>query len=525
MASDPTTAFSAPQPLRQYRCACGHQIAMDSSSLELVCQQCGRRVALAAMNENQTLSFCSPHLALIPSDRRPSEDRVGEQLGYFRLEEKLGEGGMGAVYRALDESLQRYVAVKVMRASSSGIGSSAHRVSRLLDEAVAQARVSHPNIVTIYFVGRDEAEPFFAMELLPGPTLEAELRDGALPYQRVVRYALQVVGALRQSSHLGLVHGDIKPSNLILANREAVKLGDFGLAKTPEMAVSQGISGTLSYLAPELVDGEPPSEKSDMYALGVTLFELTFGRRPYALFGDTLTDQMNHHRVAEVEFPEKWPNAIPLGWRNILEKLLAKDPQARYANYDALLLDLKSLTPVGVTQAGFLTRSLAFAVDTSIMGMLLLPFVIPPTVASFSPDFNGAPVWLITIVHQLWILGLFAPSVPALWAWLEWKGFQTPGRYLFQLRVVDAHGLPLDPQRRCMRSIGRNSMVWLNAISIVLMSLGLWRLSSGLGVLDELSLVINCLPILGPKRLVLHDRICGSHVVLDTLKNSRAQRS
>ncbi len=524
MVSDPTTAFNSPQPLRQYRCACGQQIAIDESR-DLVCPDCGRRVALAAMNEGQTLTFCSPMLALVPSDRHLSEDRVGEQLGYFRLEEKLGEGGMGAVYRALDESLQRYVAVKVMRASTQGVGSSAQRVSRLLDEAVAQARVSHPNIVTIYFVGRDEAEPFFAMELLPGPTLEAELRDGALPYQRVVRLAAQVVGALGQASRLGLVHGDIKPSNLILASRDVVKLGDFGLAKTPEMAANQGISGTLSYLAPELVDGESASEKSDMYALGVTLFELTFGRRPYALSGNTLSDQMNHHRVAEVEFPEKWPNTIPLGWRNILEKLLAKDRQFRFASYDELMSELRALTPVGVTKAGFITRTLAFMLDTFLMGLLLSPFVALTLFSNFGYAIEGLPVALTLLSEISWMFGLLAPGIPALWCWIEWSGFQTPGRYLFQLRVVDSNGLPLDPKRRMLRSILRNSMMWIASISILTMGLGLMKISSGLSMLDELSLFINFLPILGPRHLVLHDRICGSHVVLDTLSHMRVRRT
>ncbi len=498
---------------RQYRCPCGHQNDV-SLKQNLVCSACGRRIAVAALDATQTLSFFttnSDDSSRSSSPRRfGHEDRSGEQIGYFRLEGKLGEGGMGAVYRALDESLQRYVAVKVMR-SAIGHGSSADRVSRLLDEAVAQARVNHPNIVTIYYVGRDEEEPFFAMELLPGPTVEEELRKGPLPYTQVIQLASQIVGALSQSSRQGLVHGDIKPSNLLFSGPNVVKLGDFGLATTPETAASRGISGTLSYMSPELAEGGSPSEQSDMYALGVTLFEMTFGRRPYALRGETLSDQLLEHRTASLEFPEKWPTEIPLAWRGVLERLLAKDPSDRFENYELLQHELRKLRPLGVTHAGFLTRVLAFLVDATIVSVLMIPLGLPAVFAGFSLD----PPYSYYI-RAASLLTLLVPLVPGLFAWLEWRGYQTPGRYLFQLRVVDEHGLPLDPNRRLIRSVIRYSVFWIWSIQWVLAAVGIRNLGVLLGFLDELSLFVNLVPIFFGKHLVLHDRICNSHVALDT---------
>lgn len=499
---------------RQYRCPCGHQNDV-SLKQDVVCSACGRRIAVAALDATQTMSFFTSTTGDSSRSTAPRrfgyEDRSGEQIGYFRLEGKLGEGGMGAVYRALDESLQRYVAVKVMR-SAAGHGSSADRVSRLLDEAVAQARVNHPNIVTIYYVGRDEEEPFFAMELLPGPTVEEELRKGPLPYTQVIQLSSQIVGALSQSSRQGLVHGDIKPSNLLFSGPNVVKLGDFGLATTPETAASRGISGTLSYMSPELAEGGSPSEKSDMYALGVTLFEMTFGRRPYALRGETLSDQLLEHRTASLEFPEKWPTEIPLAWRGVLERLLAKDPEQRFDSYELLQHELRKLMPLGVTHAGFLTRVMAFLVDATILAVLMTPLGLP---ALINGSFSLEPPYNYYMLAASLLL-LLVPAVPGLFAWLEWRGYRTPGRYLFQLRVVDAHGLPLDPNRRLIRSVMRHSMFWIWAITWGLAAVGIRNLSFALGFVDELSLLVNFMPFFFGRHLVLHDRICNSHVALDT---------
>ncbi len=508
-----TEASSVEVKKSYFRCACGSDVYL--TGIRGICHECGRAISLAAFDASQTMSFLSTGENNDSGvSLQPGADRSGERLGHFRLVSLLGQGGMGVVYRALDESLQRYVAVKVMRCTGAD-GSSAARVTRLLDEAVAQARLNHPHVVTIYYVGRDSTDPFFAMELLPGPTLDKLLLEGPLPYSQVIRYALQVTSALAQATRLNLVHGDIKPSNLIIAADDTVKLGDFGLAYT-DQKVSSGISGTLSYMAPELADGHVPTAQSDMYALGITLFELTFGRRPYSLSGQTLPDQLRSHRSAEVEFPEKWPAEIPERWREVLERLLAKEPEERYSSYESLDASLHAIAPVGVTKAGRLNRALALVVDLFLQALLIATLALPGIIVStFSAsDLTNEYFYL----NGLRLFSFLALLVPATMAWTEWKGWKTPGRYLFQLRVVDVHGLPLTRRKRLLRSLIRNAPGWLIAFSILALAFDLGSISTFIGPVDEILLIINAIPILGPARRALHDRFFGSHVVLDTTK-------
>jgi eukaryotic-like serine/threonine-protein kinase len=512
--SEAESSGSMATKMSYFRCACGCDVCLQG--LNGICHKCGRAISLAALDASQTLSFLSTgEINDVGPSQQTGVDRSGERLGHFRLVSLLGQGGMGVVYRALDESLQRYVAVKVMRCTGTD-GSSTARVTRLLDEAVAQARLNHPHVVTIYYVGRDSTDPFFAMELLPGPTLDKLLLDGPLPYPKVIKHARQVTSALVQATRLNLVHGDIKPSNLIIAAEDTIKLGDFGLAYTDQKA-SVGISGTLSYMAPELADGHAPTAQSDMYALGITLFELTFGRRPYSLSGQTLPDQLRSHRSAEVEFPEKWPAEIPERWREVLERLLAKEPQDRYASYESLDAYLQAIAPVGVTKAGRLNRALALMVDfflqAVIMGSLSLPGIIASQVTTV-----GDSSLAILARSGFGFVSLLALLVPAGMAWIEWSGWKTPGRYLFQLRVVDVHGLRLTRRKRLLRNLVRNVPVWMLAFSIIAMTLNMESLSPWLRYADEVFLLINAIPILGPARRTLHDRFFGSHVVLDTTK-------
>lgn len=502
-----------------YRCACGRDVLIPTGG-EGSCEECGRNITLRELDPSQTLSFCaevdsSPTLQL-----GGGPDRAGESLGHFRLMSQLGHGGMGAVYRALDESLQRFVAVKVIRSAEEGGSTSAKQVNRLLDEAVTQARLNHPNVVTIYYVGRDGEEPFFAMELLPGPTLAQQIQDGPLPFEQVARYAQQVCAALAQATKMGLVHGDIKPSNLILSNENSVKLGDFGLAQTEQSGPSDGISGTLSYMAPEISKGEAPSAQSDMYSLGVTLFELTFGRRPYAILGTTLREQLDSHRIAAVEFPEKWPTTVPESWKDVLTKLLARDPANRFEKYEDLRRAIAANAPVGVTPAGLLNRGLAMMVDYILIGMFMIPLMIPAQLASQVAATANMPDSLRVFTESFGLLSLLTPLVPGAFAWAEWRGWRSPGRYLFQLRVVDSHGLMLSRKKRVIRNFIRNAPVWIGAFSVAAYAVGFSLVALAISPVDELIVLINTLPVFGRKRMAIHDRVVGSRVVLETSHTS-----
>ena len=326
-------------PEDEYRCVCGTVFAVSEGRAS-TCPNCSRTIRRESL---QATLGRTMYLSAKPRTRRDGsteetvglgqpdgsvdsgEELIGKRLGHFLLQECLGGGGMGTVYRALDTSLQRYVAVKVLHVSESGsTGSgSSSGPERLMHEAIAQARLNHPNVVTVYYVGREDEMPFLAMELLSDGTLEDRKE---IPFRELIQMASQVSSALSQSHRQGVVHGDLKPSNLLVSDDGSIKLGDFGVAKISQ-ADSQdeeGLSGTPSYLAPELLDGKRPSAQTDMYALGVTLFELTFGKLPYDFRGTTLQEKLETHRTAEPQFPNPWPNTFPPDWRQFLKRLMAK---------------------------------------------------------------------------------------------------------------------------------------------------------------------------------------------------------
>jgi hypothetical protein len=512
-----------PARMVTFRCSCGAEIRIPDQGSS-TCQSCGRRISLHGMDVGMTVSLSEATGGDAMFQLLDSPDRSGEELGHFRLISRLGYGGMGAVYRALDESLQRFVAVKLIRSPEAGTDSSISEINRLLDEAVSQARLNHPNVVTIYYVGRKDDEPFLAMELLPGPTLATLVKKGPLAYTELIHFAVQIVAALSHASRQGLVHGDIKPGNLILAGDGIVKLSDFGLAKFKhDETNTDGISGTLSYMAPELAQGAIPSDQTDMYSLGVTLFELTFGRRPYALDGNTVKEQLDSKETVQIEFPAKLPSSIPREWLEILRKLMARDPQDRYADYGALQVALAGVAPVGMTSAGLLNRSVAWMVDLAWPMMVMIPMVLPGMLARQTTVAGLAlPDVVVQFSERFQMFGLFSPLVPLVITYFEWRGWSTLGHYLFQLRLVDPHGLRLDRGRRLIRCLFRNAPLWIFSMTAVSTTLGSPLLAALLAPIDDVVVLLNTIPVLGGKRLALHDRIVNSRVVLDT-RSSHAE--
>lgn len=493
----------------RYRCACG-QDQMVSMHRSQACPSCGQRLEVSTNLHPQTASFESTDDDQYSRDFVVTSglDRAGECLGHFRLLSKLGFGGMGAVYRALDESLQRFVAVKVIHTQGEGSTKSNHKqTTRLLDEAIAQARLSHPNVITIYYVGRDPEDPFLAMELLPGPTLAEKARKGPMPYNEVILFSRQICSALRKASRIGLVHGDIKPSNLVLASQSVVKLGDFGLAKLTKEPASKGIKGTLSYMAPEVAAGENPSEVTDIYSFGMTVFELAFGHRAYEIKSKSLLKQVDECKRAKVEFPEKWPKSLPEEFESVLRKMLAPDPSERYRSFKEVDKALAEIAPVGLVNASLLPRCLALITDYLFYFLLLLPIV---SLLRVDPGTALAPIRTFAVA------GLLVPFCATLW---ERSGRPTLGRYLFQLRLADAHGLLLSVKRSRLRSILRNAPIWLTAVIFLFLAAGLHGSAAVLILANTALMLISFLPVFGRKRLTLHDRIAGSHVVLNTVRN------
>ncbi len=281
--------------------------------------------------------------------------RRGSLVGRYLVLEELGRGGMGIVYRAYDPKLDRALALKRLRNRSTPSDSPAH--ARLRREAQTLARLSDPNVVTIYDVGEDEAGLFIAMELVEGQDLAARLRDGPHPWPRVLPLLLAAGRGLAAAHRVGVVHRDFKPANVLLGDDGRVAVTDFGLARpdaeaTAADSVSTGDApvahdplltafgvrvGTPAYMAPEQHAGEPATAKTDQYAFCVALHEALHGRRPFE--GDdaaTLAAAKREGLRPDPAAPSV-PLPIPERLRRVLARGLQPSPAARFESMDALL--------------------------------------------------------------------------------------------------------------------------------------------------------------------------------------------
>jgi hypothetical protein len=261
---------------------------------------------------------------------------VPPQIGRFRVLDLVGEGAMGVVFRGRDESLDRDVALKVMRAGSAD----AEDKERFLREARAVARLQHPNIVTIYELGEHEGSPFIAMELLEGIDLQRAIEGGLRPNPRVtLPIVLQLLAGLGHAHDHAIVHRDVKPSNLFLPRGRPAKIMDFGVARLGGTTNTSGLLvGTPNYMSPEQVKARPVDGRSDLFSAGLILYELVTGEKAYQ--GDSVVALM--YKIAH-EDPDL--ALIPRGpqWerlRDVLGRGLAKDPDDRYATAADMAADL-----------------------------------------------------------------------------------------------------------------------------------------------------------------------------------------
>ena len=216
---------------------------------------------------------------------------IGETLGQYRIEARLGSGGMGVVYRAHDERLHRSVALKLIGAESRG--STPDERARLLDEARAASHLTHPHICTVYEVGELDGRVFIAMEFVEGEPLSQIVPADGLPAETVVRYGEQIAAALAHAHERGVIHRDLKSANVAVGAGGAAKILDFGLARrtttraadedtqASAMADPGLLIGTLAYIAPEVLLGHGADARTDIWALGVVLYELATGQLPF----------------------------------------------------------------------------------------------------------------------------------------------------------------------------------------------------------------------------------------------------
>ena len=251
----------------------------------------------------------------------------GERVGAYRLEERLGEGGMGVVFRAVREPEGDEVALKVLRAELSA-DETFHR--RFVHEARAAGEVRHKHLVPITDAGEADGRPYLAVAFVRGQTLERRLRGGALPIPEIVRVVAHVASGLDALHNAGIVHRDVKPSNVIIDESGSANLTDFGLAKGRAYTVLTKpgmVMGTLDYLAPEMLRGGEATGASDIYALGCLAFECTAGRAPFA--DKTMFDLASAHLNLEPPDPCAEREDAPGGLSWAILQALAKDPAKR----------------------------------------------------------------------------------------------------------------------------------------------------------------------------------------------------
>lgn len=254
----------------------------------------------------------------------------------YEVIEKIGQGGMAAVYRARDVMLERPVAVKVLREDYSGDPVFQERF-RL--EAKAAANLTHPNIVTVHDFGLDNGQLFIVMENVPGTDLKTLLRKrGRIPQAEALSLLIQACAGIGYAHRAGLVHCDVKPQNLLVTPDMRLKVTDFGIARalatiTPDEQ-SEIVWGSPQYFAPEQAAGSAPSPASDVYSLGIILYELLTGSLPFQ--ADTASDLAKLHLEAEPPLISELLPEVPPDLEQILLKVLAKEPSQRYRTADQL---------------------------------------------------------------------------------------------------------------------------------------------------------------------------------------------
>ena len=272
---------------------------------------------------------------------------IGTTIQHYRVDERLGAGGMGEVYRGEDTRLGRPVALKFLPPS---LKSDPESRARFLNEARAASMLRSPNIAVTYDIGEEDGADFIVMEYVDGELLSSRVARGALPVREVIEIGIQVADALDEAHSRGIVHRDIKSANLMRTERGLVKVLDFGLAKfvsnvaaqevtKPQMTMAGMVVGTVSYMAPEQALGRPIDHRVDLFSLGVVLFELLAGRMPFE--GSTPTEIIDRilHEVPPP--PSRYATSVPASLDAIVARALEKDPVFRYQQASDLAHDLR----------------------------------------------------------------------------------------------------------------------------------------------------------------------------------------
>jgi serine/threonine protein kinase len=329
-----------------------------------------REVEALLAHEHTADGFLSAaqNAAAVQALSEPGRDLSGSRLGDYEILNKLGEGGMGIVYRAHDHRLDRDVALKLVTRQSG-----TDNFARLRNEARAAARLNHPNICTVFEATVSDGVACIAMELVDGAPLNASIPSGGWPSNRVCTVGRQIADALAHAHAHGVTHRDLKSSNVMIGPEGGAKVIDFGIAyrvmrpvdqTETERSLPSGLAGTLSYLAPELLNGGAPTAQSDLWSLGIVLYEMAAGHVPFAGNGAP--------ELAAAILRDR-PAALPAGiapeLSRVIEQCLAKNPADRQASAAAVATALE----MPVDAVGDRKRSLAAPVLAAAIAVASVP--------------------------------------------------------------------------------------------------------------------------------------------------------
>ncbi len=368
-----------------------------------------RRGASLPLPEGPGLPSSSVWLRLFPSEVDYQDPALipapaGLRLGHFQIEARIGAGGMGAVFQAMDTRLQRGVALKIL---SPSLSRDETAVQRFQNEARAAARLDHENIARVYFIGEEQGLHFIAFEFITGTNLRELIRERVrIDPNEAVNFVLQIAAALRHTSANGVVHRDIKPSNIIITPSGRAKLVDLGLARkestesSPDLTMAGTTLGTFDYISPEQAkDPRSVDVRSDIYSLGCTLYHMLTGEPPYP--DGTVLKKLLDHQSGEPPDPAKKNRRVSDDLSLVCRKMMASDPKRRYQTPDQLIHDLMliagSLGLRGISQEGLIwlksNRSMSdfWRKNVGVIAMVALLIVIVVLVERFPyPSGNGS---------------------------------------------------------------------------------------------------------------------------------------
>src|SRR5579859_6532638 len=335
--------------------------------------------------------------------------------GRYRLESRIGAGGMSTVYRATDGTLQRQVAVKLMNRE---IASDSDQLERFRREARAVAQLSHPHVVGVIDAGEDDNRPYIVFEYVDGETLKDRIRrQGRLPIPEAVAYAIEIARALGAAHARHIVHRDVKPQNVLIDDEGQAKVTDFGIARTLDeegLTADGRVLGTTDYVSPEQALGRPVTGQSDLYSLGVVLYEMVTGEVPFK--GENqVAVAMKHVREQLPDVQHHRPE-VSAALASVIDGATAKRIEDRYADDAELIADLEDVLAIETARAGSATgevtsvirtlpsqtrRRVPFRIRHRATALLLLLLVVVAAAA--------VVIWLATRAHH----GASPPSRPA----------------------------------------------------------------------------------------------------------------